>query len=441
MVGFSGSDTNNQGNGAARWRAKITLGRLIAFFAALFWFGFVAHGANSPRYLGLFLSLFLFLPFVILNFSCVRLEMLRLFKNESILVWLSLSVVLVMLISTCMHFLSGVKILFFDLFPVIMVGIIVVSLPPDDKVVLSRWLFFLMIMALLNDLLKYGWSTYIHYSEIGRFDRNFNQYSVLISPFLLGYLLLEDVQRYRKYIVAMFLGVPTLIALLWTGQRGAWGAIFLEAILVFLFSINARKSMTKKTIVLGIFGIIFIVLVSAIFYQTNSNFKSKIDQGLGGSGRSQIISTRLPVFLEHGDLVFGFGYSNEAYNEFFLSNGAPKIFGSRQKNGYQFYQDGPFYLQLFYHFGIFGFLFFVVFSIFFLYRTICASRGSNSAYIGTINACLTASFFGYFLAGGLFEGRSINFMFFLLFFYFVVNSRSAEGALAGTLHKQLDDAQ
>lgn len=416
------------GNRAYPW---LTSTMVFALF--LFLFGFVAYGANSPRYTGLFLGLVAFVAAIFAGFGDIRGELVRVYRCERVLWWLFVLVALVMVVSTALHSLYGFQDMYQDLAPIFAMGVLMVCLPMARKNLLVRYLLILMVIAFANDLVMYAWKTYIHYNIYQRFDRNFNQYSVLLFPFMMGYLLWGGANRYFRVGLVLVLGVPGLVALLWTGERGSWGAVFVEAAIMLALSGDVRRFLNKKMLLMTAAGVAGLLMAGVFFYQTNQIFKGQINKGLGSSGRSVIIATRFPVFMKYGDKVLGFGYSSEAYNVFFSEHGAPKVYGVKIGDSFHYFQDGPFLIQLFYHFGSVGLLSYLALMGYLLFRLYIAQRRCSRQYEKLYYISILASFVGYFLVGGLFEGRWISFMFLLLFLYVLAatvrpKSQEASGA-------------
>lgn len=201
-----------------------------------------------------------------------------------------------MILSTAIYYQAGFYNMYENLSPIFFMGIVMISLPKEQKIVVVRYLIILMVIAFLYTLFSYSLSTFLNYNLIHRFDRNFNQYSVILFPFLFAYSIWDNGNLLLKLVISLFLTIPALIALLWTGERGAWGAVFVEVIMLLALSGNFRRLLNKKMLAVTSFSIVFLILIGFYFYQTNQIFKSQIQKGIGGSGRSVIISTRLPIF-------------------------------------------------------------------------------------------------------------------------------------------------
>lgn len=394
----------------------------LTFSIMLFMYGFFAYGANAAKYAGLIIAPILFLATMVLNRRLVFDEIIWTFRQEKGLSFMMMAVFLVMIVSTLLNFPTGMYTLLRYQGPVIAIGVITLCLPRNCKRFLIRAFFVIALIALAYGIYNYSWATYAHYNVHHRFDRDSNVVTVLLLPFLMSYVFLDTRKNKLRVAIVIFVMLYLLAASLWTGERGSWGAIFVEG-LILAWMLTREKYLSSKTLLLiFLSGFVLTLSTGIVLYNVNKNFKRQVDLGVNLHGRGPIVKTRFPLFIQSDKIILGFGYSDDAYNDFFNAKKAPHIYGTLQNGRYHFNQDGPFYLQLFYHFGFVGLIIFITYSLYFIYRLYQLQIKGVGQLDKLYYTALLSSFVGYFIINGLFEGRTIYYM---IFMYFMLMTASA----------------
>lgn len=230
----------------------------------------------------------------------------------------------------------------------------------------------------------------------------FAHYMTLLFPFTFSALFLFK-QKPLK-IVMLLLSVLAFIFLLYTGSRGGFLSIVIEAIIIlFLLSKNYKKFF------IGMFS--FGALASIILattYLTVPQVKNKINQSLYSkditSKRDKIIETRYPILMDSvPNQLVGVGYGSVAYNQFLLDNNAPKNQGgmgySQKRKTYHYNNDEPFFLNIAYNIGFIGLVLFII--AFFINMKDLFNDIRTEKNI--LNVGIFVSSIGYFLVYCLFE--------------------------------------
>lgn len=399
---------------------------LLPYFIILFLFGYIGYGTSSPKYLGLFFILLSIVFLVLTEFKTIEKQLVTTLSHDK---WLWIMVVITLLeitTSTAINFYPGLRLMGSYLGPVLLIVVVLLSLSLDQKRNLLKMLMALMVIVLVYNLIRYSWQSYKYYDLYHRFDRNASTFMVLLFPFLMTYI---SYQKGKKPIIAMLClvaSIPLLIALLWTGSRGAWGAIVVELVL-FVSLENVMTKYKPKNLII-VFSIIMFVLIASgtILYHTNQIVKNQVDRGLSTNGRTEIVATRFPLFFDSHKTVLGFGYSDQAYNHFFRGQNAPQIYGYKKLGKFYYFQDGPYVLQVFYHFGYLGLICYISLISYFILRTYKLYKNTNDEYVKKFLLAILLSFIGYYLIRGLFEGRSLTYLFLLVGLYSLASATLSE---------------
>ena len=276
---------------------KFDLNTIITAFLSIFLIGFLAD-ISLLRDSGIIISVILFL-YSFINEKTIIVQNIKkiIFKDKT-----TFSILIILLASMffssgfayynsyiSLHYLSK-AILNISLF-----GLILASLE-QNKIVLTIIKYSIVtafIIIILKFILFYPGTEY-------KLDRMYSSYFELLFPFIFTMFVFS-----KKSPVYAFLSAISIIMVLFTGARGAYGAGLVEIIIIIIFSIYTKKSSMKQ--ILGRFTFIFIglsILLPMIYFST-STIKQNVERGLNPSGRDLIIKERLPLFfLKVGGRVF-----------------------------------------------------------------------------------------------------------------------------------------
>ncbi|MHC0449556.1 MAG: hypothetical protein ACRY3E_05715 [Candidatus Lariskella arthropodorum] len=137
------------------------------------------------------------------------------------------------------------------------------------------------------------------------------------------------------------------------------------------------------------------------------------------SGRTDLIETRFPIFIESSSILFGTGYGNEIYQQFLEDHRAPKVVGMNEiKNGkeiFSYFHDEPQLLAVFYESGLVGLILFLIFICCFLHR--CYQHANTTRLSGMLSIAIGVSIIGNSFILGIVEHTSINNLIFLLIIF------------------------
>jgi hypothetical protein len=141
------------------------------------------------------------------------------------------------------------------------------------------------------------------------------------------------------------------------------------------------------------------------------------ERGISLNNRDRIVKERLPIFMEHGDLVLGLGHGGAEYHGFMKDHDAPKTIGRHEAGGFIFNRDEPFALQVFLHFGFVGLALLFLLLAYMVYDLFRINKVRNPCGVSIL-----AGFVGVYLVRGLFEGRYLSGLLFLVIMYLVLRS-------------------
>jgi O-antigen ligase len=133
--------------------------------------------------------------------------------------------------------------------------------------------------------------------------------------------------------------------------------------------------------------------------------------------RDRIVKERLPIFMKHGDKIFGMGYGGAQYHQFMYDHDAPRSAGRYKDGRYFFNRDEPYVIQLFLHFGFFGLILAVLLLGYMTYDLLRINRHVNLCGVSVL-----AGLVGVFGIRGLFEGRYLSSLLFIVILYLIQRS-------------------
>ena len=296
-----------------------------------------------------------------------------------------------------------------------------ISLYIKDRKFLFNIFLYSIVFAFVYNTIRYGINYFIinpHLNFSIRLKRNYSDYFEILYPFVLGSLfIIRNKLKYIIFIILLF-GVFELIL---TGARGAWVNVIVETLLALLLISFIKKEYIKKILLISGIGMLFISSGSLYIYNNSTLVKSKINQGLQPSGRDKIIKTRLPLFLEHGNLIIGVGGpGNYQYNKLLNDYNAPRNYGYVDGKKFHYSADEPYLLQIFYKEGVLGLFAFLFFSFILFWKSIVFLRNSNNVSNKFFIFSIITSYFGYYFVRGLVEGRDFKYILIYLTLYLII---------------------
>jgi O-antigen ligase len=248
-----------------------------------------------------------------------------------------------------------------------------------------------------------------------RVSRNYALYFEFLFPFVFYQLFIEK-RLWAKAVIAFVLlfGSVTLVL---SGVRGSWLAVAIELIIVLAYIAYFHRAEIKRFVPYLLLGIL--VVSSFVIYALVSTnvVKSAFERGVSLNNRDTIVEERLPIFLAHGDLVFGLGYGGAQYHKFMNDHDAPKTIGRYENGVFIFNRDEPFILQLFLHFGLLGLSAAVILFAYMIYDLLRLNKTD-----GWYGVSILSAFVGVFIVRGLFEGRYLSTLLFLIILYLIRRS-------------------
>ena len=298
----------------------------------------------------------------------------------------------------------------------------------------KNFLFYIFIYSIMGafifDIVSNLYEYYIHNKNLNfsiRLNRNFANYFEIIYPFSLSFLFILKNRLKYMFIIIIFLGLFELVL---TGARGAWISVISETFIFFILLMILKKEYIKTILISFIFIMVGNFLIFNYMYKHSSFIKNKINQGLTyTSGRDEIIKTRLPIFLKHGNFFIGIGGpDNYQYNKFLNTYKAKHIYGYNTKIGYHYLSDEPFLLQIFYKEGIIGVLTFLFLSGVFLWKGFFYLKSYSKLEYKIFVVSIISSFVGYYLIRGLVEGRELKYIVLFIGLYLFTKENSVKNS-------------
>ena len=402
----------------------MNLEKAISTFLGLYFFGFLINGLTSLKYIGLITSAILFILYFIKNKNAIiKSYKIYFYKNKFlfILFFLFIISILISIIFAFSNPLPSLKefrieFLNISIFTIIALGI--------KNTTLKKILFYSIIFAFMFDIYVFAFH-YIkqnpHLNFSIRLERLFANYFEILYPFVfVSFFLLKN--KLMKILLSIFL-LCGFFELILAGSRGGWITVISETILFTFILIIIEKKYTKKIIFYSFITISSFILVFIYIYNNSKLIQTKFNQGINPNGRDQIIKTRLPIFLKHGNFLTGIGGpDNYQYNKFLNYYNAPKIYGNNNGTKFHYWSDEPFLLQIFYKEGILGLISFLIFSFYFIWFSFKIISGKKDLSTKFMTSAIIISFIGEYLIRGLVEGRSLKYLVLFLTLFIIFNS-------------------
>ena len=252
----------------------------------------------------------------------------------------------------------------------------------------------------------------------------------ILYPFLLATLLIWHQRLYQFFVLLLSIASFTIVLL--SGGRGAFITIFTELMLFIGIYAYYKKFNLHKMLAVYVIVVSIIVGALTLGYQFNPLVRGKIVQSASNhnftSGRTEMITSRFPVFIKNSSIIYGTGYGNHIYQKFLEDHKAPKVVGfyTTRKSGetiYHYWHDEPQFLAVFYESGIIGLVLFTIFLFSFL--TVCIQYTSGRNIVGTILIGIFLSIIGNTFILGISDHTSINNLFLCFVIFLVVTAIKA----------------
>ena len=239
-------------------------------------------------------------------------------------------------------------------------------------------------------------------------SRKYSAIAPMIFPFLLTAIYLIKSNALRIFLIINVLYSIILVAA--SGARSGYYILLMELFLWFcIFLFNTKRN---KKILLSIFTLILLLftVVLIILSHYSDTFKKSVERHMSSNGRLEIVEHRFPIFVEHGNLLVGFGHADKAYQIFFKKYNAPLDYTNIHDGALQYNSDEPYILRVLYNYGIFGLLLYI-WLLFFI------GKSAYFAFLRTrdfATLSILISMFSYFLLRGAVENLNLNFVLVLL---------------------------
>ncbi len=193
-------------------------------------------------------------------------------------------------------------------------------------------------------------------ADLMAFASGYGFFVNLLYPFMLLACCWSKCRCERIFWILSVIGV--LCFVVFTASRGCVLTAVCEVVL-FLYCLREwlRSTFGFRWHYLLTLFVVLLIIIASVFYHFDSHVHRKILQR-NTSGRTELIKTRFPIFIQHGGGWFGSGYSGKIYQDLLVSNHAPEVVGAWvHKNGkkyYEYFHDDPTLLILFYEGGVVG---------------------------------------------------------------------------------------
>ncbi len=406
---------------------KNNLEYLISLFLGLYLFGFFIEGFTKIKYIGLYGSFILFIPYAYINFYNIKQEFFSISRNNKILIVAFFAFIFSIIISIIFSYgnnrvsISEFRVEFLN----IMIFAIISSSMPNKKKLLKIF-FIYTLAAFAYEIIDQAYLYFYNNQNLNlslRFNRNFTNYLELLMPFAyLSILFLKG--KIRNILLFIFL--ISVVELFLSGARGAWISIFFTLFCIALLLYVYIQEYRKKVLYSFIIFMVTLITLGYYFYNNSTLIKYKISQSVSPNGRDKIVKTRLPIFLKHGNIFIGIGGpGGYQYQKFLNDFNAPKIYGEKNGKTFKYWGDEPFLLQIFYKEGILGLLLFLLYSFIFLFENFKKLKTENNLN-RLIAIYLFSTYFGYYFTRGLVEGRSLKIAILFLAIFLIYRTKKTE---------------
>jgi O-antigen ligase len=399
-----------QDQGLENW----IIGSVFVFVVGLF-----NEHLTAVRNLGLYTALLL----VILKFISHKQEGIA--DARTVIVNTRLPIILLLFFSCSIFYsslfpytqtLGALSSLFDETRLMIVFFLIVIGV--TDKEALLKAIVYAMIAAMALCSWHFMMKDMPEFSDLDssfRVSRNYANYFEYLFPFVFYQLFIEK-KVWGKALIAIVL-LFGLLTLVLSGVRGAWLAVAIESVIVLGYVIYYHRLEFNKFVPYLLAGILIVSSFLLFTLQSASVVKNAFERGTGLTNRDTIVKERLPIFITHGDLIFGLGHGGVQYHQFMNDHDAPKTIGRYEAGVFVFNRDEPYVLQLFLHFGLMGLSAAIMLLGYMLYDLLRLNK-MGSFY----GVPIFAAFVGVFVIRGLFEGRYLGSLLFLIIIYLVQRS-------------------
>lgn len=405
---------------------KERLDLIILVFLCIFLVGFFNEHLTAIKNIGITISIiFIFVEIIIYRNLIFDKEI---FTSKEFILFMCLLVI--MFISSYSPYdssLPSIDYFFKEIKYSLLFLIVIVFLPNKEKNLRIIFYSFLLTMILLETHFLIKSNIFLIFKSDYIVERLFSTFFEVSFPFLLAMFLSIHKKKYKVILFTVI--IIGMVMLFYTGVRGSWLAIFVESLILGIAYLVLHKNkvyITMKYIFsfLFIFGIFILYL-----YNTSSVINSKINRGIDSNLRDLIIKERFPLFIENNEYkILGIGYGTEQYISFLNDKKAPYSVGKKDdKTGkFIYFHDEPYLMSFFYHHGIIGGLFFILFSFIFVYSIIKFFMNNKNQKEILFSIAILSSFLGVFLIRGLFENMHFKYLIILFALYVFIKKSNKE---------------
>ncbi|WP_162902246.1 O-antigen ligase family protein [Facilibium subflavum] len=240
-----------------------------------------------------------------------------------------------------------------------------------------------------------------------------------LAPFILVTILIEK-RKALTYLVSLTIAL-LFIYMIWSGSRSGFLAVSSSAIITGVAYAKKHQLSYKKIFLFCLFTLLSFFIVLSIAYHFSPRIQGKIHQTVTfknfTSGRTTIVESRYPIISKYIGFWHGIGYGDTIYQTLLYEQNAPKLYGEPNtmingKQQFYYYHDEPQLLVIYYSFGIFGTLLYLVFFIYFAYQ---AWRNRTlPGTTGILSYAIFSALVSYFLLRGIVEHSGITLLIWLV---------------------------
>lgn len=390
-----------------KYNNRLHINTIVAIFLGIFLIGFLAD-ISILRDVGISISVFLFIYILFFHKENTLLNIKGFLTSSK---WVFITFLLLISSMTFSSIFAyydshtSLHYLFKALLNISLFAIIVASLS-QEKIIFDI-IKYAVITAFI--IISFKFLVLIPILD-AKIERTYSNYFELLFPFIFAMAIFSKQQGFYGLLSAI-----SIVMVLFTGARGAYGAGIGEILIILAFYIYIKRPSLRK--IYGMFTFIFlslIILISTLYIKTDF-IKGRIDIGFNPSSRDIIIKERLPIFMRNSNLFVGIGYGGDQYHAFLKDNNAPTTLAYYDKNKkLTFLHEEPYFLSFFYHFGIIGLILLLVFCFLFIKNILYHLIKYKFYDYNIMLIAIFASFVGKFLIRGLFEHLRFEHLLFLV---------------------------
>jgi len=401
---------------------------IILIFLSIFLIGFFNEHLNSFKSIGLIGALLFFLYSILICRKQYLNNIKEAYQANKLILILFGIFLSIIFISSLFSYENNLKSIYYfykEIKYSIMFGIIIFVIS-SSKEKMIKYISISIVVGTIALNCYFLFKDFNYYSIMQgtyKIDRLFSTFFEIVFPFSL-FLFLTTTKKSFKLIIFVFSIILGITLLLLTGARGSWLMIFVETLIVLVYTLfkNRKLLFTHKNYI-----IISILLLTVGLISLHNHYKiiqNKINQGANSSGREIILKDRFPIFINSNKIILGLGYGTSNYIKFMNDNNAPKRIGryNNEKKQYIYFHEEPYLLSIFYHYGLIGLSSIIIFLIYFIYKNLILFIKNSYDEKILFQMSIFSSLIGLFLVRGLFENMHLKYVIILICFFLVSNT-------------------